>query len=153
LRGLFFSLSWQKMCRSLSAGIEACCILRALCVLECFLLDPPRGQSCVLFFCLGLKMRFDRYEEADQLTRELLIWIGGEGPRKRGFVYYAEVSFDFRVDVRCSECFWVCGSTNVFAGTQASGQGHANPRQAVGGLQQGKVRIFSAEDHLEFQVS
>ncbi len=35
-------------------------------------------------------LKLGRYEEADQLTRDLLIFIAGPGARKRGFVYFAE---------------------------------------------------------------
>ena len=35
-------------------------------------------------------LKLGQYEEADQLTRDLLIFIAGPGARKRGFVYFAE---------------------------------------------------------------
>ena len=35
-------------------------------------------------------LKLGRYEEADQLTRDLLIFIAGPAARKRGFVYFAE---------------------------------------------------------------
>lgn len=59
-------------------------------------------------------LKLGRYEEADQLTRELLIWIGGEGPRKRGFVYFAEAPKLPAKDIATIDRLWLAYSKGKF---------------------------------------
>lgn len=59
-------------------------------------------------------LKLGRYEEADQLTRDLLITLGGEGAKKRGYVYYAEApKLPFK-DMMTIDRLWVAYSNGKF---------------------------------------
>jgi len=59
-------------------------------------------------------LKLGRYEEADQLTRDLLITIGGEATKKRGFVYYAEAPRLPYKDMMTIDRLWVAYSQGKF---------------------------------------
>lgn len=59
-------------------------------------------------------LKLGNYEEADQLTRDLLITIGGEGTKKRGFVYYAEAPKLPLRDMQTLDRLWVAYSKGKF---------------------------------------
>ena len=54
------------------------------------------------------------WEEADQLTRDMLIWIGGPAMRKRNFVYFAEVKNLPLKDMRTIDNLWTTYSKGKF---------------------------------------
>lgn len=63
----------------------------------------------------------ENWEEADELTRNLLIWLGGEvcvpgvlGTRKRNFVYYAEVKNLPVKDMQTIDKLWTTFSEGKF---------------------------------------
>jgi hypothetical protein len=55
-------------------------------------------------------LKLGRYEEADQLTRDLLIFIAGPGARKRGFVYFAEAPKLPSKDIQTLDRLWLAYS-------------------------------------------
>ncbi len=61
-------------------------------------------------------LKLGRYEEADQLTRDLLIFIAGPGARKRGFVYFAEAPKLPVKDLQTLDRLWLAYSKVRVAG-------------------------------------
>eukprot|EP00291_Cryptomonas_curvata_P028065 CAMPEP_0172212920 /NCGR_PEP_ID=MMETSP1050-20130122/37300_1 /TAXON_ID=233186 /ORGANISM="Cryptomonas curvata, Strain CCAP979/52" /LENGTH=135 /DNA_ID=CAMNT_0012893685 /DNA_START=265 /DNA_END=669 /DNA_ORIENTATION=+ len=59
-------------------------------------------------------LKLGRYEEADQLTRDLLIFIAGPGARKRGFVYFAEAPKLPAKDILTLDRLWLAYSKGKF---------------------------------------
>ena len=55
-----------------------------------------------------------KWEEADQLTRDMLIWIGGEETRSRNWVYYAEVKILPMKDMKTIDDLWTAYSKGMF---------------------------------------
>jgi len=79
------------------------------------LAEPKLESECGAdYIPLLTALKLGNYEEADQLTRDLLIWIGGEGTRKRGFVYFAEVPGLPRKDMETIDRLWVAYSKGKF---------------------------------------
>eukprot|EP00277_Geminigera_cryophila_P016603 CAMPEP_0179435374 /NCGR_PEP_ID=MMETSP0799-20121207/19499_1 /TAXON_ID=46947 /ORGANISM="Geminigera cryophila, Strain CCMP2564" /LENGTH=273 /DNA_ID=CAMNT_0021214711 /DNA_START=165 /DNA_END=986 /DNA_ORIENTATION=+ len=59
-------------------------------------------------------LQCEQWEEADQITRDLLIWIGGAGPRSRNFVYFAEVKSLPMKDMKTIDNLWTTYSKGKF---------------------------------------
>mmetsp|Transcript_19576 Transcript_19576/g.30659 ORF Transcript_19576/g.30659 Transcript_19576/m.30659 type:complete len:298 (+) Transcript_19576:97-990(+) len=59
-------------------------------------------------------LRLGEWEEADQLTRDLLIQIGGEGTKKRGFVYFSEAKKLPVKDMQTIDNLWTAYSEGKF---------------------------------------
>ena len=55
-------------------------------------------------------LKLGRYEEADQLTRDLLVFIAGPAARKRGFVYFAEAPRLPSKDILTLDRLWLAYS-------------------------------------------
>merc|ERR1712205_79504 len=56
----------------------------------------------------------EEWELADQLTRDMLIWLGGEQTRQRNFVYYAEVKNLPVKDMQTIDKLWTTFSEGKF---------------------------------------
>ena len=56
----------------------------------------------------------EEWELADQLTRDMLIWLGGEQTRQRNFVYYAEVKNLPMKDMKTLDKLWTTFSEGKF---------------------------------------
>jgi len=77
--------------------------------------EPKIESECGAdYIPLLTALKLGNYEEADQLTRDLLIWIGGEGTRQRGFVYFAEAPNLPRKDMETIDRLWVAYSKGKF---------------------------------------
>lgn len=59
-------------------------------------------------------LQLEKWEEADQLTRDMLIWIGGEGTRERNFVYFAEAKDLPMKDMKTIDDLWTVYSKGKF---------------------------------------
>ena len=76
---------------------------------------PPIESECGADYMPLLQaLQLERWEEADQLTRDLLIWIGGEGTRSRNFVYYAEAKNLPMKDMTTIDKLWTTYSKGKF---------------------------------------
>jgi len=77
--------------------------------------EPKIESECGAdYIPLLTALKLANYEEADQLTRDLLIWIGGEGTRKRGFVYFAEAPGLPTKDMQTIDRLWKTYSKGKF---------------------------------------
>ena len=79
-------------------------------------IPPPKIETeCDADYGPLLKALQDgEWEEADQLTRDMLIWIGGPAMRKRNFVYFAEVPRLPLKDMRTIDNLWTTYSKGKF---------------------------------------
>mmetsp|Transcript_56472 Transcript_56472/g.82865 ORF Transcript_56472/g.82865 Transcript_56472/m.82865 type:complete len:284 (+) Transcript_56472:14-865(+) len=59
-------------------------------------------------------LQLEKWEAADQLTRDMLIWIGGEGTRERNFVYFAEAKGLPMKDMKTIDDLWTVYSKGKF---------------------------------------
>lgn len=76
---------------------------------------PPIATECGAdYIPLLTALQCEQWEEADQLTRDLLIWIGGEGTRSRNFVYFAEVKSLPMKDMTTIDNLWTTYSKGKF---------------------------------------
>lgn len=77
--------------------------------------EPEIESECGAdYIPLLTALKLGNYEEADQLTRDLLIFIGGEGTRKRGFVYFAEAPSLPLKDMQTLDRLWKTYSKGKF---------------------------------------
>lgn len=76
---------------------------------------PPIESECGAdYMPLLTALQLGDWEEADQLTRDLLIWIGGEGTRSRNFVYFAEAKRLPFKDMKTIDALWTTYSKGKF---------------------------------------
>lgn len=77
---------------------------------------PPKIESEVDadYGPLVKALQDGEWELADQLTRDMLIWIGGPGTRKRNFVYYAEAKKLPFKDMQTIDKLWTTFSEGKF---------------------------------------
>uniref|UniRef100_A0A7S4KWL7 GUN4-like domain-containing protein n=1 Tax=Guillardia theta TaxID=55529 RepID=A0A7S4KWL7_GUITH len=77
--------------------------------------DPVIETECGADYVpLLTALKLGQWEEADQITRDMLIWIGGENTRKRGFVYFSEASKLPAKDMKTIDRLWTTFSEGKF---------------------------------------
>jgi len=82
-------------------------------------LDPPtsaelKSETGADFLPLANALYAGDFKEADQLTRDLLIFIAGPGARGRKYVYWSEVQFIPTTDLATLEALWLKYSRGKF---------------------------------------
>jgi len=76
---------------------------------------PPIATDCGADYQPLIEaLQEGKWELADQITRDLLIWIGGEGTRKRNFVYFAEARKLPMADMKTIDLLWTTFSKKKF---------------------------------------
>lgn len=72
------------------------------------------AQSTVDYEPLRAALQAGEYEQADDITRALLIELAGEEAQQRGWVYFTEVQFIAEADLQALDQLWAASSGGKF---------------------------------------